>query len=59
MGITIAAALAMAPTLCDLQVVELWSGMAAIVTVDKKHNYNTAMFDLNQIPGVTDTPREC
>ena len=58
MGITIAAALAMVPTLCDLQVVELWSGMGAIVAVDKKHNYNTATFDLNQMPGVTDTPRE-
>lgn len=54
MGITITAALAMAPTLRDLQVVELWSGVGSIVAAAEKHNYNTAAFDLNRIPGVTD-----
>ena len=58
MGITIAAALAMAPTLRDLQVVELWSGVGAIVAAAEKHNYNTTTFDLNRIPGVTDVPGE-
>ena len=56
MGITIAAALATAPTLRDLQVVELWSGVGSIVAAAEKHNYNTAAFDLNRVPGVTDVP---
>ena len=56
MGITIAAALATAPTLRDLQVVELWSGVGSIVAAADRHNYNTAAFDLNRLPGVTDVP---
>ena len=46
MSITIIAALALAPTLCDLHAVELWSGVGAIVAAAEKHNYNTTMFDL-------------
>ena len=56
MGITITAALAMAPTLRDLQVVELWSGVGSIVAAAQKRNYNTAAFDLNRVPGITDVP---
>ena len=56
MGITITAALAMAPTLRDLQVVELWSGVGSIVAAAEKRNYNAAAFDLNRVPGITDVP---
>ena len=58
MDITITAALAMAPVLRDLQVAELWSGVGSIVAAAEKRNHNTAAFDLNRVPGVTDVPGE-
>ena len=54
MGITIEAALAMAPVDRDLHVVELWAGVASIVKAARAHDYRAAAFDLNRCPGVTD-----
>ena len=58
MGMTITAALAFQPSVRDLKVVELWSGVGAIVAAAEKYNYKTAAFDLNRLPGVTDMPGE-
>ena len=56
MGITIIAALAMKPTVHDLKVVDLWSGVEAIMAAAEKHNCNIAAFDFNQFPGVGTSP---
>ena len=58
MGITLAVAMAMAPTTRDLSVVELWAGVASVVGAAKLQNYKAAGFDLNRCPGVTDMPGE-
>jgi len=58
MGITLAAAMAMAPATRDLSVVELCAGVAAIVEAARLRNYTAAAFDLNRRPGVTDMPGE-
>ena len=56
MGITLATALSWAPSERDLDVVELWAGVASIARAAERSYFRSAAFDLHRIPGVTDVP---
>lgn len=58
MGLTLADALASAPVLRDLDVVELWAGVGSIASAATRAQYQAATFDLHRVPGVTDMPGE-
>ena len=58
LGIIIASALASAPSVRDLDVAELWSGVASIAGAADRKGYKAVALDLHRVPGVTDVPDE-
>ena len=54
-GLTVAAVLDSASDLRDLDAVELWSGVAAIVAAARAAGFTAMPFDMFRIKGVTDT----
>lgn len=56
MGLTLAAALASAPADRDLDVVELWAGVASVAGAATRAQYRASAFDLHRVPGVTNVP---
>ena len=58
LGTTIASALASAPVVRDLDVAELWSGVASIAGAADRKGYKAVALDLHRVPGVTDVPGE-
>jgi hypothetical protein len=43
----------------DLDVVELWSGVGRVAAVARERGHEAAEFDVDRIPGLTNTPGAC